>query len=105
MKNKENKKTPLIISNDSEEIYFTGVIGGASEVDIRILLLQNKVTSNEDGKLVNQDISNHQLVMSPIIAVRLYNELKKQIDVYNSIQADMIGNSKNTNKSESINKT
>lgn len=86
MPSKNQERLPLQISDDFEEIYFTGVVGGASEADIRIMLLRNKVTTDDEENLINRDVCDHQLIMSPIIAVRLYNELKKQIDVFNAIQ-------------------
>lgn len=100
MSQEEPKRAPLQISDDCEEIYFTGVIGGASEADVRIMLLKNKVITDDKGNLINQDVSNHQLIMSPLIAVRLYNELKKQIDSFNSIQEEMMENSKDIEKPE-----
>jgi hypothetical protein len=100
MSKNEPKRGILQISDDYEEIYCTGVIGGASEADIRIILLKNKVSTDDKGKLINQDVSNHQLIMSPIIAARLYNELKKQIDNFDSIQKEMLDNSQDIKKPE-----
>ena len=36
------KENHLVIKKDSEQTYVTGVIGGSSQVDIRLILLEKK---------------------------------------------------------------
>lgn len=81
--NKKVDTKPLKVSKDSESIYINGAIGGTSLSDIRLLLLENKVITDDEGKIMNQDVSNYQLVMSPRIAAEIIVTLEKQIEEYN----------------------
>ena len=73
------KKDPLVIKKDSEQTYVTGVIGGSSQVDIRLIILEKETFTDEDGNIIMRDISKHQLVMTPPIAANIANALQTEL--------------------------
>lgn len=83
-KTKKTKEDHLVIKKDSEQTYVTGVIGGSSQVDIRLILLEKETFTDENGNILMRDTSKHQLVMSPPIAASivkiLQGHLKKIVE-------------------------
>ena len=78
-KTEKIKENHLIIKKDSEQTYVTGVIGGSSQVDIRLILLEKETFTDDNGNIIIRDISNRQLVMSPPIAANIVEILQKQL--------------------------
>ncbi|HNR25236.1 MAG TPA: hypothetical protein PKI66_00800 [Methanobacteriaceae archaeon] len=78
-KPEKSKENHLVIKKDSEQTYVTGVIGGSSQVDIRLILLEKETFTDEKGNIIIRDISKRQLVMSPLIAANIVEVLRKQL--------------------------
>jgi len=78
-KTEKIKENHLIIKKDSEQTYVTGVIGGSSQVDIRLILLEKETFTDDNGNIIIRDISKRQLVMSPPIAANIVEILQKQL--------------------------
>lgn len=78
-KTKKIKEDHLVIKKDSEQTYVTGAIGGSSQVDIRLLLLEKETFTDENGNIIMRDISKRQLVMSPPIAANIVKILQDQL--------------------------
>lgn len=92
-KTKKIKKDPLIVRKDSEQTYVTGAIGGSSQVDIRLLLLEKEAFTDDKGNIKMRDMSKHQLIMSPPIAATivkvLQTELKNIVEKNKSQEGNM----------------
>ena len=80
-KTEKIKEDHLVIKKDSEQTYVTGVIGGSSQVDIRLILLEKETFTDEKGNIIIRDISKRQLVMSPLIAANIVVVLRKQLKI------------------------
>ncbi|WP_281774831.1 hypothetical protein [Methanobacterium formicicum] len=76
---KIEEKGQLVIKKDSEQTYVTGVIGGSSQVDIRLILLEKETFTDDRGNIIIRNISKRQLVMSPPIAANIVEVLQKQL--------------------------
>jgi 7,8-dihydro-6-hydroxymethylpterin-pyrophosphokinase len=76
---KIEEKGHLVIKKDSEQTYVTGVIGGSSQIDIRLILLEKETFTDDNGNIIIRDISKRQLVMSPPIAANIVEVLQKQL--------------------------
>lgn len=70
------KEDHLVIKKDSEQTYVTGVIGGSSQVDIRLLLLEKETFTDENGNIIMRDISKRQIVMSPPVAANIVKTIQ-----------------------------
>jgi hypothetical protein len=78
---KKIKKYPLVVKNDSEQTYVTGVIGGSSQVDIRLLILEKETFTDEDGNVIMRDISKRQLIMTPPVAATIAKALQNELKI------------------------
>lgn len=78
-KTEKIKEDHLVIKKDSEQTYVTGAIGGSSQVDIRLLLLEKETFTDENGNIIMRDISKRQIVMSPPIAANIVKILQTHL--------------------------
>jgi hypothetical protein len=73
------KENRIVIKKDSEQTYVTGAIGGSSQVDIRLILLEKETFTDENSNIIMRDVSKHQLIMSPPIAASIVKILQEQL--------------------------
>lgn len=79
-KKEKIKEGHLVIKKDSDQTYVTGVIGGSSQLDIRLIVLEKETFTDDNGNIIMRDISKHQLIMSPPIAANIINALQTELN-------------------------
>jgi hypothetical protein len=70
------------IKEDSEQIYTTGVIGGATLFDIRMLLVTDKIVNDENYETNIKRKSEHQIIMTPPVAKMMLDFLQKNLKAF-----------------------
>ncbi|MDL2246782.1 hypothetical protein LJB96_04110 [Methanobrevibacter sp. OttesenSCG-928-K11] len=74
------EQSHFIIKEDSELTYIVGAMGGSSPIDIRLILLENQTFTDEEGNVINRNVSNHQIIMTPQVAENIKNILDQQLN-------------------------
>ncbi|MBZ9570396.1 hypothetical protein KQY27_02410 [Methanobrevibacter sp. TMH8] len=83
--NKSIENFDLNIDEFAQQIYVTGAIGSSTDLDIRLLIVNDKIV-NTNGSIETKKESNLHLIMNPEVTQQIIDLLQRNLDDYYSIK-------------------